>query len=271
MAAARASPLGPFTVLNLETLRPPRTMRSVSGPTLVLFAQSIKLSLEVKQLLGLDRRKGECGPEMAGPAAVPQAGFPRQLRQISQSGGTYNCRVIAGTTSKSAHGDGLAIDINVGWSDYWRNHRSVAGKYPYKNRIPWAIVEISRSTAASGAASGITTTPCISNIGPSFCPEVLCASAHCLERCHAEMESSACRICRLRGGEALPCREYRPTRRARIRDQDCEPRAARCMDVAAVTLQKVNTVAVCTYLFSNWSSVEESLVTGTNQCKIRSF
>jgi hypothetical protein len=42
-------------------------------------------------------------------------------------------------------------------------------------------------------------------------------------------------------------------------------------DVAAVTLQKVNTIAVCTYLFSNWSSLEESLVTGTNQCTIRSF
>jgi hypothetical protein len=41
-------------------------MRSVSGPTLVLFAQSIKLSLEVKQLLGLDRREGECGQKWRG-------------------------------------------------------------------------------------------------------------------------------------------------------------------------------------------------------------
>jgi hypothetical protein len=41
-----------------------------------------------------------------------------------------------------AQGDGIAIDINVGWSDYWRNHQPVDGKYPYKNGIPWEIVEV---------------------------------------------------------------------------------------------------------------------------------
>jgi hypothetical protein len=64
------------------------------------------------------------------------------VKYLTPSGGTYNCRVIAGTNRKSAHGDGIAIDINVGWSDYWRNAHPVDGKYPYKNRIPWEIVEI---------------------------------------------------------------------------------------------------------------------------------
>lgn len=64
------------------------------------------------------------------------------VKYLSPSGGTYNCRVIAGTTRPSVHGNGIAIDINVGWSDYWRNHQPVGGKYPYKNRIPWEIVEI---------------------------------------------------------------------------------------------------------------------------------
>ena len=64
------------------------------------------------------------------------------IKYLTPSGGTYNCRVIAGTDRKSVHGNGIAIDINVGWSDYWRNHRPVDGKYPYKNRIPWEIVEI---------------------------------------------------------------------------------------------------------------------------------
>ncbi len=50
--------------------------------------------------------------------------------------------MIAGTDRPSVHGDGIAIDINVAWSDYWRNHQPVGGKYPYKNRIPWEIVEI---------------------------------------------------------------------------------------------------------------------------------
>lgn len=64
------------------------------------------------------------------------------VKYLTPSGGTYNCRVIAGTNRKSAHGDGIAIDINVSWSDYWRNARPVDGKYPYKNRMPWEIVEI---------------------------------------------------------------------------------------------------------------------------------
>ncbi len=64
------------------------------------------------------------------------------VKYLTPSGGTYNCRVIAGTDRASVHGDGIAIDINVGWSDYWRNHPPVDGKYPYKNRIPWEIVEI---------------------------------------------------------------------------------------------------------------------------------
>jgi D-alanyl-D-alanine carboxypeptidase len=64
------------------------------------------------------------------------------VKYLTPSGGTYNCRAIAGTSRKSAHGNGIAIDINVAWSDYWRNHRPVDGKYPYKNRIPWEIVEV---------------------------------------------------------------------------------------------------------------------------------
>jgi hypothetical protein len=64
------------------------------------------------------------------------------VKYLTPSGGTYNCRVIAGTTRPSVHGNGAAIDINVAWSDYWRNHQPVGGKYPYKNRIPWGIVEI---------------------------------------------------------------------------------------------------------------------------------
>ena len=63
------------------------------------------------------------------------------VKYLTPSGGTYNCRVIAGTSRPSVHGNGIAIDINVAWSDYWRNHQPVAGKYPYKNRIPWEIVE----------------------------------------------------------------------------------------------------------------------------------
>ena len=59
------------------------------------------------------------------------------------SAGTYNCRVIAGTTRVSAHGHGIAIDIALKHSDYWRNTSpGKDGAYAYKNEIPMEIVRI---------------------------------------------------------------------------------------------------------------------------------
>jgi len=59
------------------------------------------------------------------------------------SAGTYNCRVIAGTNRVSAHGQGIAIDIALKHSDYWRNASpSKDGSYAYKNAIPPEIVRI---------------------------------------------------------------------------------------------------------------------------------
>jgi hypothetical protein len=60
------------------------------------------------------------------------------------SAGTYNCRVIAGTSRLSAHGYAIAIDIAVKRSDYWRNTkpRKKDGTYAFKNAIPPEIVAI---------------------------------------------------------------------------------------------------------------------------------
>jgi len=60
------------------------------------------------------------------------------------SAGTYNCRVIAGTDRMSAHGFGIAIDLAVAESDYWRwaADKGGRGAVPYKNRIPLEIVRI---------------------------------------------------------------------------------------------------------------------------------
>jgi D-alanyl-D-alanine carboxypeptidase len=71
--------------------------------------------------------------------ALP-AGFDRYL---IPSAGTYNCRTIAGTNRVSAHGHGVAIDIAVKQSDYWRwSKPGRDGTYPYKNKIPMEIVRI---------------------------------------------------------------------------------------------------------------------------------
>jgi D-alanyl-D-alanine carboxypeptidase-like protein len=64
-------------------------------------------------------------------------------RYLYPSAGTYNCRKIAGTDRVSAHGHGIAIDINTEQTDYWRwNKPRPDGSYAYKNKIPAEIVEI---------------------------------------------------------------------------------------------------------------------------------
>ncbi|MGI9384455.1 MAG: M15 family metallopeptidase, partial [Methyloligellaceae bacterium] len=65
------------------------------------------------------------------------------LKYLKPSAGTYNCRTIAGTKRLSVHAFGAAIDINVKYADYWRWRKPDArGRYAYRNRIPWEIVEI---------------------------------------------------------------------------------------------------------------------------------
>ncbi len=59
------------------------------------------------------------------------------------SAGTYNCRPIAGTNRISAHGQGIAIDIALKHSDYWRNTSpGKDGGYAYRNEIPMEIVRV---------------------------------------------------------------------------------------------------------------------------------
>lgn len=62
---------------------------------------------------------------------------------LSPAAGTYNCRVIAGTSRVSAHGHGIAIDISVKHADYWRWSKPLAGgRQPFRNQIPREIVDI---------------------------------------------------------------------------------------------------------------------------------
>ncbi|WP_295556512.1 M15 family metallopeptidase [uncultured Hyphomicrobium sp.] len=69
--------------------------------------------------------------------------LPPSFRKfLAPAGGTYNCRSIAGTPRTSAHGYGIAIDIAVGQSDYWRWAGGASGKIAYRNRIPLEIVHI---------------------------------------------------------------------------------------------------------------------------------
>jgi hypothetical protein len=59
---------------------------------------------------------------------------------LMPTSGTYNCRTIAGSSARSMHGYGAAIDVNVKQSDYWRWSNDPRNPI-WKNRIP---VEIAR-------------------------------------------------------------------------------------------------------------------------------
>ena len=58
---------------------------------------------------------------------------------LSPLGGTFNWRVIVGTTKLSVHSFGAAIDINTKYSDYWHN---TPGQPVYRNKIPLSIVNV---------------------------------------------------------------------------------------------------------------------------------
>jgi hypothetical protein len=66
--------------------------------------------------------------------------FQKYLRPIA---GTYNCRDIANTSRSSAHGFGIAIDLNSAFGDYWEWRGRRSSEMPaYRNRIPNEIVAI---------------------------------------------------------------------------------------------------------------------------------
>ncbi len=64
-------------------------------------------------------------------------------KYVKKTAGTFNWRVISGTNRLSMHSFGLAIDINVDYSNYWKWEKPGRdGVLQYKNKIPMEIVEI---------------------------------------------------------------------------------------------------------------------------------
>ncbi len=63
---------------------------------------------------------------------------PKLERFFASPGGTFNWRFIAGTTELSMHSWAIAIDLDVGWSNYWRNSPS---PLKWTNRYPQALVD----------------------------------------------------------------------------------------------------------------------------------
>ncbi|MFI5011188.1 MAG: M15 family metallopeptidase [Hyphomicrobiales bacterium] len=69
--------------------------------------------------------------------------LPPTLRDYAYpSAGTYNCRVIADSGTRSMHAYAAAIDLNVKFADYWLWKQGKTGPFSYANRMPFEIVDI---------------------------------------------------------------------------------------------------------------------------------
>jgi D-alanyl-D-alanine carboxypeptidase len=63
------------------------------------------------------------------------------IRFLVPTSGTYNCRAVAGSSVRSMHAHGAAIDLNVKYADYWRWSTDPHSPI-WKNRIPIEIVSV---------------------------------------------------------------------------------------------------------------------------------
>ena len=61
------------------------------------------------------------------------------VKFLIPTAGTYNCRSVAGSSVRSMHAYGAAIDINITYADYWRWSKD-ANAPTWKNRVPIEIV-----------------------------------------------------------------------------------------------------------------------------------
>ncbi|MGC2071537.1 MAG: M15 family metallopeptidase, partial [Pseudolabrys sp.] len=64
------------------------------------------------------------------------------VKYLVPTGGTYNCRRIAGSRARSMHANGAAIDISTKFADYWRWDSTDWTQPRWRNRIPIEIVRI---------------------------------------------------------------------------------------------------------------------------------
>jgi hypothetical protein len=64
------------------------------------------------------------------------------IKYLIPTSGTYNCRKIAGSSAKSMHAYGAALDITTKYSNYWRWGLNDRSELKWQNQIPIQIVRI---------------------------------------------------------------------------------------------------------------------------------
>ncbi len=107
------------------------------APHLVSFPWLTKTwgkSIRITSVNGVDEHLRAVSAEIDSlPDKIKRAAYP--------IAGTYNCRAVADTGQPSPHSYGIAIDLNLAFSDYWY-WRPHDGPIAYRNRMPEEIVAI---------------------------------------------------------------------------------------------------------------------------------
>lgn len=103
--------------------------------TIIWLPKTVNKKLLVTKINGIDKKLISISNELEN--------LPNFKKYIDNPGGAFYWRFIAGTERLSMHSFGIAIDINVQYSNYWKwDVNSKTNIFPYKNRIPLEIVEI---------------------------------------------------------------------------------------------------------------------------------
>lgn len=93
--------------------------------------KTINKTIKITKINGVDKKLSAVSDELDN--------LPKEMKKyVTRLGGTFKWRYIKDTHRLSTHSFGIAIDVNVKYSDYWKWNRNLK----YKNRIPDRIVKI---------------------------------------------------------------------------------------------------------------------------------
>ncbi|HEY9000420.1 MAG TPA: M15 family metallopeptidase [Mucilaginibacter sp.] len=97
----------------------------------------VRQKVRVTTVNGIDKKLMQISKELDE--------HPELKKYLTNIGGTFTWRNIAGTNRHSMHSFGMTIDINTAYSDYWQwacKCTKEDATFIYKNRIPQTIVDI---------------------------------------------------------------------------------------------------------------------------------
>lgn len=92
------------------------------------------LKMYVTTVNGIDKRLKAISDELESR--------PDLLKYVRNPGGTFNWRTIRGSSRRSAHSFGIAIDLNIRYADFWLWDKDLGRPHKYRNRYPMEIIEI---------------------------------------------------------------------------------------------------------------------------------